>query len=413
MTIGRRWRRSQDGNVVLALGLAAPVMLGLVGAAVDYSTWVNRSTKLQKAADAAAMAAAADLGVTSGTTARATGVAQAVVDAHLEDAEMAGLVVEASVDVASASATVLLRQERQAGLSRIVSGGSGMLEVRATAGRTGRQKLCVLALDPARSGSVMLDASARLTGIDCTLYVNSTDPKAFASKSAAVAKAPKMCSAGGYEGGAGNFSGDRLTDCPVIPDPLISRVAPVPGPCTSATKLVVNADRTLLPGTYCEGIEIKSGARVTLAAGTYVVKDGGLKVDDNSSLYGRDVSIYFTGTNANFDFLSSAIIDLGAARSGPMAGILFFGDRAAPDTREFKITSNYARTLIGTIYLPRGYLTVDAVNTVADQSAYTAIVLQRLELKQAPNLVLNSNYEATDVPVPAGIRPTDDVRLIR
>jgi hypothetical protein len=55
---------------------------------------------------------------------------------------------------------------------------------------------------------------------------------------------------------------------------------------------------------------------------------------------------------------------------------------------------------------------VDASNPVADQSAYTAIIVRRLDLKAAPNLVLNASYHQTDVPVPQGLVPGNNVRLI-
>ena len=43
---------------------------------------------------------------------------------------------------------------------------------------------------------------------------------------------------------------------------------------------------------------------------------------------------------------------------------------------------------------------------VADSSAYTAIVVGRMWLRKGPTLVLNSDYAATDVPVPAGLGGT-------
>ena len=49
-------------------------------------------------------------------------------------------------------------------------------------------------------------------------------------------------------------------------------------------------------------------------------------------------------------------------------------------------------------------LHVDANSPIADKSAYTAIVARMLTLYGGPHLVLNSNYEQTDVPVPKGIR---------
>ena len=49
-------------------------------------------------------------------------------------------------------------------------------------------------------------------------------------------------------------------------------------------------------------------------------------------------------------------------------------------------------------------LLVDANAPVADQSAYTAIKSRKLVLDAGPNLVLNSNYAMTDIPVPSGLK---------
>jgi hypothetical protein len=68
--------------------------------------------------------------------------------------------------------------------------------------------------------------------------------------------------------------------------------------------------------------------------------------------------------------------------------------------------SNDARTLVGTIYLSRGLLIVDAERTIADKSAYTALVVREFKLFGGPNVVLRTNYDMTDVPVPDGIKGT-------
>jgi hypothetical protein len=67
----------------------------------------------------------------------------------------------------------------------------------------------------------------------------------------------------------------------------------------------------------------------------------------------------------------------------------------------------------GTIYLPVGDLVVDATNPVADQSAYTAIIAQHIELNKGPNLVLNADYDLTNVPAPEGLKGTTQVVLIQ
>jgi hypothetical protein len=89
-----------------------------------------------------------------------------------------------------------------------------------------------------------------------------------------------------------------------------------------------------------------------------------------------------------------------------MAGFLFFGDRASP-LRLFVIHSNDARNLLGTIYLPHGVLLVDASRPVADRSAYTVIVAERIVVQDGPTLVLNADYNGTDVPVPKGVGPRE------
>ena len=70
---------------------------------------------------------------------------------------------------------------------------------------------------------------------------------------------------------------------------------------------------------------------------------------------------------------------------------------------------------MGTIYLPNGNFIIDTDNKVADASAYMAIVTRSLSLLRAPNVVLNTDYSATDVPVPAGIggSGTSTVRLLK
>lgn len=80
--------------------------------------------------------------------------------------------------------------------------------------------------------------------------------------------------------------------------------------------------------------------------------------------------------------------------------------------REYRIISNNARTMLGTIYLPSGRLIIDGSAAVSDQSAYTVIVVQLLDLYDGPTLYLNANYDATSVPVPKGVGPVNGKILL-
>ena len=138
-------------------------------------------------------------------------------------------------------------------------------------------------------------------------------------------------------------------------------------------------------------------------------------------LKGNNVGFYFTGNVPADDdgrvtvmrFMKELIVEMTAPKDGAMAGLLFNEDRNAPANRRYEVVSDSARRLVGTIYFPRGIFSVSANQSIADKSEYTAVVTRRLELFQAPNLVLNARYNATDVPVPDGLGPNSGViRLV-
>jgi hypothetical protein len=229
-----------------------------------------------------------------------------------------------------------------------------------------------------------------------------------------------ICSAGGkVKSRDFNYNPQPMTDCPVIPDPLASRTGPTDFACNHTDKVVSGGAATLQPGVYCGGLTLTNAADVTFAPGIFVVKDGPLLVDGNSSVKGTNVALYMKGAGANFTFETATTISLTAPKDGPLAGILIFDDptgtpapeksgkhaKADKSPREHAILSDNARLLLGTIYLPKGRLIIDATKPVADRSAYTVLVVQQLDLYEGPNLYLNTDYRATAVPVPKGVGP--------
>ncbi|MGF1543754.1 MAG: hypothetical protein ACFB00_04510 [Parvularculaceae bacterium] len=160
---------------------------------------------------------------------------------------------------------------------------------------------------------------------------------------------------------------------------------------------------TLNPGVYCGGLTVAPNAFVTLNPGVYVMKNGPLFVELGGRLEGDGVGFYLTGTDAVFLFSADSKISLGAPTTGPLAGLLFFEDRAAPLGRRHAIFSDDARRLLGTFYLPRGELAVSTIFPVADQSDYTAIIAQKLTLFGGPMLTLNTDYHLSSVPTPEGV----------
>ncbi len=105
---------------------------------------------------------------------------------------------------------------------------------------------------------------------------------------------------------------------------------------------------------------------------------------------------------AAIDFTKDTTIRLTAPNHGLMAGLLVYENPQMPG-QSHKITSNNARVLTGTIYLPKGELKIDAKRPVADQSAYTAVIAWSIKLKDGPELHLNANYHHSNIPVPGNL----------
>jgi hypothetical protein len=104
-------------------------------------------------------------------------------------------------------------------------------------------------------------------------------------------------------------------------------------------------------------------------------------------------------------FEERRVVNPDSAPLGKLGSLLPPLPIGSPKMREYRIISDDAQTLLGTIYLPSGRLIIDSKRPVAAKSAYTVVIARRIELFEGPNLVLNTNYSGTDIPVPKGVGP--------
>lgn len=449
---GRRLRQDQHGGVLVLVALLMPILMGLSAAALEYAGLVKRRAELQRAADAASIAGVNQFKLANADDAAAINVARTMVLAQARKAGSAPQVT-ATVLGQHSAVRVDVTETVPLTLGKLVNMASVDIAVRSTAKLAGTTRLCLLALDPNAQGAFHLESAARITASDCSLYSNSVSSSGIQGENASVAKALSTCSAGGFSGPSANFMPPPATNCPPLRDPLIDKVGPTPGACLSLGILfdpkkllgtvdnllyganVVSGVATLSPGTYCGGLHITKGAQVTLRPGIYIIKDGPLVVDKNASLTGAGTGFYFTGFRGGLLFDEKSTISLTAPKDGIMAGLLLFEDRTAPPAllsllpldgkgpaklppdgivsrREYRIISDNARTLLGTIYLPVGRLIIDSKRPVADESAYTVIIARMINLYDGPNLMLNARYGATDIPVPKGVGPSSADTLL-
>ncbi len=416
--IARRFLACARGNFSIVFAAATPLLLIAVGTAVDYALYFNLTSRAQASADAAAIAGAKALSMADATRESVSAVVDAVVQSYLQK----GPTTQGSLGFTSATEIINVPGKpmqvavKLSGPSNSLFAapfglGDWTVELGSVAEVVGSPNVCVLALEKSEPGALWLEKSARMTGHNCSVYSNSASSLGLVVRDQATLTAATVCSAGGAEG-KGSVEPEALVDCPHFDDPLAGRPEPAVGSCTYSKLVIQDQTMTLSPGVYCGGLEIKGSSKVTLLPGTYVIKDGTLQVKNTSQLVGENVGFFFTGTfnllivklGSSFFFDPDTVISLTAPKQGEMAGLLFYGSRSLPNATISTILSNNAQVLLGTIYMPTSSLVIDSAAQVGHQSAYTAIVARRVVLMSGPDLVLNTNYDRSDVPVPAGIR---------
>ena len=395
----RAFLTATSGMAAIVFSVAAPVLFALLGVSVDYGRGVSGRSQLQRVVDSAALHGASMLRLAN-TSANPLSVKLAVeaqvVGAYADGSVTAQAIVGAGSVTVSASRTVPT-MIMKAVMPLVVS-------AKAKALLRGGAPTCLLVLDPSANQAFSID-TASLSASGCQVFSDSKAPDSITLRNGAQLNAALTCSSGGTSitGGA-TFSPQPSVDCPALVDPLATLAPPTVGSCISTNLQIKNVSTTLIPGTYCGGIDISGD--VTLTPGIYVIKDGPLTMS-KGSITGNGVTLYFTGNNAVLNIDKKGSLDLTAPSFGSLAGILLFEDRAAPLGQTHSLQSRYAPNLLGTVYLSRGTLAVGTKNGgggtgagVASTSAWTIVVVRQLSISDQQTLVLNTNYNATTVPPP-------------
>jgi len=387
------------GAIIIIFAVVLPVMLLSVGAAIDYGQLYSKRTVLQGAADASALAAASELRLANWQRSDIEAVAKNSADANLK--EMPGT-VGFSVEVSQNPPAVTVALTQTPGLyfmDQVTGNKETVIKASATARIAGSVPICMLILEESQNAALKVNNAARITGNECAIYSNSVSSRGISVHTAGTLAAELICTVGGASGGDDSFKPGPLTDCPIMEDPLARRKAPYIEPCKE-TNLKVSKTTTLDPGTYCGGLAIGASADVILSPGVYVMQEGPFSISGKAKVRGEYVGFYLTGKKSTFSMGPNTTIDLSAPKDGSMAGILFFEDRNADLSQKHTIRSNAARSLVGTFYLPRGSLTIDATKPLFDKSAYTIIIARTLDMFSGPDLILNSEYDNSDIPIP-------------
>ena len=387
--------RGRKGFVLVTLMVSLVVLLAFLGLSVDVGYMEYQKTRMQTAADAAALGGVQEIKLAGSATAVAAAKTDAALNGFTDGRN------SASVSVAnppssgyytsdSTAVEVMISQSVSTYFMRLV--GSPTITVRARAvARRGAGTNCLYALEPTASGAFSASGGINVQ-VGCGVVVNSSSGTAMSVSGGATVAATSFGVVGDYSISGGSM----VTPTPIAhvaseTDPLSYVPAPTVGSCDH-TNYSVSGGATAVanPGVYCKGISISGGSRLTFNPGTYILKGGGFSVSGGSTATGAGVTFYNTAAAGNpyapISISGGTTISLSAPTTGPLAAMLFFQDRSIVSASANSISGGASTVLNGALYFSTSPVTYSG----GTAGTYTIIVARNVSFSGGS--ALNANY---------------------
>jgi hypothetical protein len=255
----------------------------------------------------------------------------------------------------------------------------------------------VLAIAPVAVDAIKLQNASQINAPGCA--VDSNQSVTVASSGQLSAEATEVGTTA-----SGPISPAALTGAANIPDPFTALDIAEPSSCPQgAPQVTIGADTVLQPGLHCGAYQVTGSYTLTLAPGEHYFA-GNLTGKGGSIITGTDVVVIF-GPNTSLDLKGSSNISLNGRQSGPLAGFVMAVDRAASGT--FQIQTDPFTNITGAVYAPSVTLNLSGTHQAAQASQWTVITAKAITVTGgqtgSPNIVINSNYAGSSVPVPMGV----------
>jgi Flp pilus assembly protein TadG len=365
--------RDESGQTLILVALSLTCILGFVGLATDVGTMFHAKRNMQVAADAAAIAGAAELpyGTTNMTTAAQDGSAQNGVTNGVNSAVVTVNTPPKSGVYQGLAGYVeaIVSQPQPTFFMQLFKRTSMTVAARAVA-TNGASNGCVYTLGTSGT-DILLNGTVNLTAVSCSITDNSADAgSALLANGNVTLDAQSI----GVVGGVTNNGGNTLTPTPVtgiapVSNPLAFETPPAnPGGCVSMT---IQNSGPLPAGCY-SSLTINGSPTVTLGAGVFYIT-GAMTVNGTPTVNGTNVTIYLASSSASFTDNGTTTLNLSAPTSGADNGILFYQNPS--DTNTLTINGSSSSNLQGIFYAPTANL---VVNGSGSTNFYTSFVVGSL-----------------------------------
>ena len=391
MALLRKLWSDDSGNVAGAFALSVFPVIGLAGAAVDYSRATKVQSNLQLMTDA--KAAAARVASDDARVNVALGLFR-------NEASPGEVSKEATATVSGKTVLVTARDHMKTGLLGAIGINEIVVAAKSKAERIKQgPPVCVMALSQTASGAVNFAGSSSFVAEGCAIHSNSSSGNSLVVQGSASVKAAASCALGGVSVPS-SLAGVAESNCDRLDDPFRNLSAPVANGCDYNKKTVQPGATETLYGdkTYCNGLDIKGNA--TLQPGLYVIKNGPLTISSQANVTGTGVTFYLVGQGAGFTFNGSGNINLSAMTTGAYQGMLMVQDRASNTGATNTLNGDSNTKLSGAIYTPTQGITVNGSGTFGQANVFMPIIADQIKFAGSATAKADVNAVKTPAPLP-------------
>ena len=358
------WTLGRDGASAITFALALPVIIGGIVMTVEIGHWRLKKSRLQNAADMAAIAAARQMDINDNEL--------SLYMAALGDAYENGFVIkEGRLELNSPPKSgtyagqpgveVILHQKTPRYFSSLFSKGNVNIKSRAVVamGTTPGTPNCVVGLEETAINGIVVSGDGAVIMEGCAIASNTSHSTSVYMRGSGQIKASCVYAVGGIV----NPEKIEVNECDApeegadpAADPYADITVPadiLAQPCKKPITTKGSKDMYLESGHYCLA-NIVGSAKIQLEdGGTFVFNGIGLGMKSTSSnLVGKNVTLIFTNGGIFWGNVGGSI-DLTAKTTGEYAGIVFYGDRHTSDPTEYvTISANNSARIEGAIYFP-------------------------------------------------------------
>jgi Flp pilus assembly protein TadG len=415
----------ESGQTLVLVALSLTLLMGVLALAIDVGFVRFQQSRLQKAADAAAIAAGLEIGNCNNTVCAnmQTAAATALKEDGITSTTITPTSNQCTVSTSSSLAMIVNVAPCALGTSDPNNGNTHVAEVVLTEPQRtffgaiiGIQTLNLVARAEAGDSYVNTGVSGgnciytqslefnssngTFTLNSCGLYdngnlqTNNGDTVTASTFLYYGSWSPNNCNSSCvWNIGGTNTAPPAHTTTPQS-DPLASLTPPTqPANSSTYNNTTPSSGATLQPGYYPNGINLNSNVSVTLAPGLYYM-NGSINVNSGATLSGTGVELYFSNGTLQLNSGSTAKLTAPTTTSstaGTTAGMLDW--QSSTNSTGMPIDSGSSSYFQGVIYLPDAQLTLNSGTgvTINSGASYTAVDVKDFMVNSGENFVINGS----------------------